>query len=558
MKKKRLISAAVVALLGGAVFGAGYAVQPLASYMIRQNGFPEAKVSGFFLTPTGLMIDHIALDGNDFSTVDQVNITVHWWDFLTGGKIDTVSVKHISLTCEWDDQGQFKIAGWDATLPKSSTSDALIPLKNLLLQGVTLDMETEQGNIRIQGKLAVSTPDPAHQVLQYTVWGQQHQISFEAKGDGRLGASGDMSLVTTVNDGRINLPDIEISRAAGTVTYQRSATAAVPVLSGQIVAGKVNTLGALLQNVAINVDTTKPVALSFQSSPAGHKDISVQGQWVSAPDNHLEMKVTSASAMELVDIVAADKAEDVKPWLGQANPLTLMVTAPVSALQDAKKVAKYTLQAGGTSSRMTLASTGTLEYDSGTEVSTLHSQDTQITLAKGRVEVSPFAWASNYQGDPPLSVSLTLRNMDMAELAQLADIDGLTATGTLNGTLPLTYTKDGLVLGKGNVTSAGEGRFSYTPTTFPPSLQGDDMRMDTLRKTLSNFHFTQVSMDMSGPFSGKMTTRLTAEGKSPAFGDRPVKLNLNLDGDLGRVITQTLQAGDVGDKIRSHMGAQGK
>ena len=84
------------------------------------------------------------------------------------------------------------------------------------------------------------------------------------------------------------------------------------------------------------------------------------------------------------------------------------------------------------------------------------------------------------------------------------------------------------------------------------------MRMDTLRKTLSNFHFTQITMDMSGPFSGKMTTRLKAEGKSPAFGDRPVKLNLNLDGDLGRVITQTLQAGDIGSTIRSKAGTQGK
>lgn len=558
MKKKLLISAGIAALLGGMYFASGYAVRPIANHYIRLNGFPEARISDMSLTPTGLMIDHISLDGNDFSTVDNVNIAVNWSDFIKTGKIESLTIKDISLICELDEDGHLKIAGWDATLPTSDSSSALIPIQSLLLQGITLDIETPQGDIRVEGKISIDTPSPDKQTLQYAVWGQQHQLSFDAKGTGTLSSNGDLSLSTTLNDGRVNLENIELSRASGWVDYHRPVGGAVSTYSGQFVAGKVNTLGALLQNVTVTLDTSKAESLFFKTSPAGHNDISFTGRWMTLPQNQLELIVASKSSIELVELLAPEKVDDYKGWLKNANPLALTLSAPLTALQDKIKTADFHLQLGADKSDVILNSAGQVSYDSESEKTAFQIAQTHIKIAGGTVDASPFAFASDYTGSPPLNLSLTLKDIDMAELAKLADVDGLTATGTLSGSVPLVYSDKGLIFGEGSVKSNGKGVFSYTPQSFPSSLQGDDTRMKTVREALSDFHFTSFSAEVSGPFSGKMKTTLRAEGTNPVFGDRPINLNLNLDGDLGSVIQQTLQAGDIGSKIGSQISGAKK
>ncbi len=553
MKKKLLITSSLIALTGAIVFGSGYAIAPVASQLIRQNGFPDAKISSISLTPTGVMIDHIALDANDFSTVDNINIGINWIDFIKTRRIQSITIKDISLTCEFDDAHQFKIAGWDAKYPESHADTSLMPIQSLLLEGVTLDIATPDGDIRVQGKLTVDTPTATEQTIQYAIWGQQQQASFDAKGSGKLDANGNISLSTTLNDGRLNLPQLEISRASGWVDFHKEKNKPTPSYSGQLVAGKINTLGTLLQNVTITLDTTKPEALFFKTSPAGHNDISLTGRWLSQETNQLELIVTSASSLELVELLAPQKVDDLKPWLQTANPLSLNITAPASIISNTDKTANFELNVGNKNTNIILKSTGQAHYTPSSPDINIHIEKTLMNVAGGQVELAPFSVSSGFQGTPPLDLSMSLQDINMAELAKLADVEGLKAKGTLNGTIPLTVSDKGIVFDAGAVQSKGEGTFSYTPTSFPPSLQGDDERMQTVRQALSDFHFTNFSVDLSGAVNGKMKTTFKAEGNSPVFGDRPIHLNLNLDGDLGSVIQQTLQAGDISDKIRSEL-----
>lgn len=554
MKKKLLISASLLALLGGAVAVSGYAVAPLANQVIRQSGFPEAKISGLALTPTGALIEHISLDGNDFSTIDNINIMFGWWDFLSSGKIDSLTVKDISITAELDENNTLKIAGWDATLPAGSSGSALLPIRSLILQGITVDISTEQGDIQLKGKLSLDTVGEDKQSLQYALWGQQHQLSLDAKGSGTLQKNGDIALSTTLNDGRLNLPNIDLSRASGWIDYHKTAGNPLPTFSGQLVAGKVNTMGALLQNVTATIDTTKPESLFFKTSPAGHNDITLSGRWLSSKDdNHLEFTIDSQSSLELIKLLAPEEAENFTPWVKNANPLQLTLSAPLSALQQDNKAVAYSLKLGKDGSDIFASSAGKAAYQSSTEMTSVTADKTTIAIAGGQIDVAPFSFDTESLGKTALKTSVTLSRINMDELSQLADIDGLKAEGLLSGEVPLVYTDKGITFGDGHVKSEGTGVFSYTPVTFPSSLQGDDERMQTVRQALSNFHFTNLTFDISGPFTGKMKTTLKAEGTNPVFGDRPIQLNLNLDGDLGPVIQQTLQAGDIGGKIRSQL-----
>lgn len=558
-KKKLLLSVTGLALLGGgAYFGLAYSLPLLTSQLIRQNGFPAARVQNFYVTPTGFLIDHISLDSNDFSTIDTVTITMNWWDFIKDRKIKAVTVKDISLTAEIDEAGHFKIAGWDATLPQSSGGSSLLPIESLLLQGVTVDMDTPQGDIRLEGKLSVETSNAAEQILQYSVWGQQHQLSFDTTGSGKLSSNGNITLTTTLNEGRLNLPNIELSRASGKLTYQKLAEQKEPVLNGQLIAGKINTFDALLQNVTLNLDTTKAEALYFKTSPAGYKDITLVGRWLTKPTSHLEFTINSAKTMDVIELLAPDKKDDFKSWAKDANPLALTLVAPVSALQDDQKKASYQIALGNPKSDTQLQADGDVTYNMAAEDTLIKTNKMKVCIAGGTIDVSPLSIHTDDENAAPLKANLSIHSVDMGKLAKMADIKGLKAKGQLSGIVPMTYSKDGIVISQSNLKSDGSGTFSYTPDEFPPSLQGDDERMKTVRQTLSDFHFTKFSVDMSGSLDSKMKTTLSAEGVNPAFGDRPIHLNLNLDGDLGAVLKQALQTVDFSDKIQEQINTNKK
>lgn len=554
-KKKLLLSVAGLALLGtGAYFGLAYSLPLITSQIIRQNGFPEARVKNFYVTPTGILIDHISLDSNDFSTIDDINVSLNWFELLTEQKVKAVHVKDISLTAEIDESGHFKIAGWDATLPTSNgKGSALLPLQSVLLQGITVDLDTPQGDLRIEGKLSLDTPNASTQNIQYAIWGQQHQLSFDSKGSGKLSANGDMSVTATLNEGRMNIPNVELNRASGEITYTKTNDNKPPVVTGQLIAGKINTLGALLQNVTVNLDTSKAEALYFKTSPAGYKNITMTGRWVTEPTSYLEFILNSADAMDVVDVVAPEKHDDLSKWLKDANPLAVTITAPISSLQNDQKSAAYQISLGTDKTARQLTASGTVVYDADKENTRFNLQKTNLGIAGGKIDVSPLSFSTDYEGTPPISTMLKITSVDMRKLATLADVKGLTAKGRLSGTVPLTYSTDGFAFGQGNLKSDGTGAFAYTPDEFPPSLQGDDPRMDTVRKTLSDFRFTKFNVAMSGSFDNKMKTSISAEGINPTFGTRPIKLNLNLDGDLGAVLKQTLQTIDFTDTIKSSM-----
>ncbi len=559
--KKFILTASALALLGmGGYFGISYSLPLITSQLIRKNGFPEARVDHFYLTPTGIMIDHISLDSNDFSSIETIIITMNWFDFIRNRRIEALTIKDISLTAELDDAGHLKIAGWDATLPKSSQNSALLPIHSILLQGITVDLDTPQGDIRLQGKLSLNTPNAtdsiAEQKIQYAIWGQQHQLSFDTKGSGKILSNGDMFFTTTLNEGRINLPNLELSRASGELTIEKSTKANTPVYKGKLVAGRINTLGALLQNVTINLDTSNAESLYFKTSPAGYKDITFTGRWITSAESHLQFTINSAKSIDVIDLLAPEYHDQISSWLTTADPLSLTLTAPIASLRDNQKKATYELQLGTSQTERQLQASGELIYDSQKETSLLNLKETHLSIARGQIDISPFSIRSDAPENEPISTLLTITSVDMEELAKIADVKGLKAKGRLSGTVPITSSEKGITLGHGQFLSQGSGSFAYTPDEFPPSLQGDDARMETVRKTLSDFRFSKFSVRMSGSLDDKMKTSLSAEGHNPTLGDRPIHLNLNLDGDLGAVLKQTFHTIDFKDKIRDQVNAK--
>lgn len=641
-------------------------ITPLVEKKIQANGFPKAQVSGLALTPNGLIIDHISLDGDDFSTVDNVSVDFNWGDFIYHRQLERVSVKNISLAADLDDEGHYKISGWDASLPSSDNSSTLLPVPEIVLQGVTLDVATSQGDIRIQGKAAVNTPDPQQQVVQYNVWAQQKQLSFNVSGKANLTAAGGISGNITLDDARLDIAPYEISRTSGYIDFSRASPNASWVTRGHVVAGRVNAYETLLQNIDLTFDSTKDEALKFKSSPSGHADITLSG-WLTKPAHRVVANISGQKLNEALALLPTPLSSDITDWTTKIVPYDITAEAsfadlmaatkkitvdaklgnvPVSAdieIDAAAKSFQAKLQANNIKAssladilplqeeqqldltRGALSVTANIKsgYDDkadhplkgeallslksvdgtwkdlhltsvtgdirlkdivapafdGTQSLTfgIASKDGTTQLGTGTIKFSGAVkdglsidlFKANISGgtlsmspfilpvaDKKAKSDLALEHVDIGPLIDFADVDGLTGSGTISGKIPLTFSKNKISIGAATINNDSDGTFAFAPESYPKSLSGDDARMQTVREALKDFHYSKLSLDIDGPLDGKMTSNFQAEGTNPVFGERPIHLNLNLEGDIGPVLQKLvggplLSAGEIGDTIRS-------
>lgn len=188
---------------------------------------------------------------------------------------------------------------------------------------------------------------------------------------------------------------------------------------------------------------------------------------------------------------------------------------------------------------------GVLEFK-GSQISGFSVSKASFASAGGSISTKPFTWK---QGAKENAVTVVMENINLNQLASSVGTGGFVAEGQLTGTLPVVFTSKGLIFKEGTVNSTGEGMFKYTPTAYPSALQGDDTRMDTVRRALSDFHFSVLQVSVNGALDGDLKTTLKATGKNPVFGERPINLNINLEGALMPVLQEALQPGQIADSI---------
>lgn len=643
-------------------------IKPLAEQFLHHHGFPDARISNLSVMPAGIMIDHISLDGDDFSTLDGISIEGDWMTMALDGQIDALTIKDIALAAEIDESGHYSVSGWNAELPSGSTAAALLPIKNILLQGVTIDVETPQGNIRAEGKLSFSTPSADKQVFQYTSWGRQKQLSYTLSGKGELSSDGTWSTSTTIEDGRVSIAGADISRTSGYIDIAKNSSDAPLITKGHIVAGRINYDKILLQNIDTQFDSSKADALTFTASPSGHSDIKFTAAWKTQPQSQLSLNLTGKKIAEITELLPDDKKEVLSPladkWLTDISSFSVTAAAPLNewmaenkninisatlsageksitatpiltyakekgitaiklnrtefdaAALDAVfsvqknsdvKLTSGTIDVGGTidfsdtpsakQSALTVGLNKLSVNSAGVDIDTIGGTFTldnlspislatpsqlnyalpdnlgkgsltlsgdvkrglkidkfRTDIAGGTIDADSFTLL--FDDKKSVTTTLGFHAIQIEKLVALADIDGLKGEGTLSGKIPVTIKGDSITLGDALLENESTGSFSYTPADYPSSLQGDDARMETVRQSLKDFRFSKLSLSLHGPLSGKMVTSLKAEGTNPVFGDRPIHLNLNLEGDLAPLVKNmmgglTLPTGEIQDKIRS-------
>lgn len=146
--------------------------------------------------------------------------------------------------------------------------------------------------------------------------------------------------------------------------------------------------------------------------------------------------------------------------------------------------------------------------------------------------------AVQLKGDKPVKLALEVSNVSIAELMGALTGDRVSATGAISGTLPVLVKRIGEIqLLQGELKAGGPGSITMPPDVIP----GDNEQVALVRQILENLQYTSLSITTSVGEDGETGVLMTLEGNNPKVYDgRPVKLNVNLTGDVLEFIQQNI------------------
>lgn len=194
---------------------------------------------------------------------------------------------------------------------------------------------------------------------------------------------------------------------------------------------------------------------------------------------------------------------------------------------------------------------GTVRFGYG-KTGALAVERAEWRWAGGRLRAEPFVIAP---GAAERTVTLRADGVHLGPLLNLAAVEGLDATGTVSGRLPVRIAKDAIHLDDGVLEADAPGTLRYDPADPPSFLQGEEgSPTDLLRGALTDFRFETLRATVDGQAGGDLRVGIAIRGANPTFYDgHPVALNLKVSGALDRILRQSLDTYRIPDAVRDRM-----
>jgi len=160
---------------------------------------------------------------------------------------------------------------------------------------------------------------------------------------------------------------------------------------------------------------------------------------------------------------------------------------------------------------------------------------------------------------PHAELALNVKDVDLARLLQLAQIEGLAGTGSLTGRIPVSIAGDTVIIHNAVLAATGPGSLRYAPATMPSALVGGEENVDIALQALSDFQYSDLTLTMSRETGGDIVALMQVKGRNPNFyGGYPVEFNLNISGKLDQILDRGLTGYRIPENIRKSLGDFGQ
>lgn len=159
-------------------------------------------------------------------------------------------------------------------------------------------------------------------------------------------------------------------------------------------------------------------------------------------------------------------------------------------------------------------------------------------------------------GYPPYGLTVLLRELDLHKILSLEQQKGLQGTGTLDGSIPLTVTSQGVTVKDGNFEARPPGgviRYAATPEAALAVTQAN-ANMQIVLQALSNFHYNVLQVGAQYTETGTLHLRARLEGKNPDQKNiPPIHFNLTVQENIPALLKSLRLVNQLEDSVRNRI-----
>ena len=182
----------------------------------------------------------------------------------------------------------------------------------------------------------------------------------------------------------------------------------------------------------------------------------------------------------------------------------------------------------------------------------LEAQLHELDMFGGLLNSEPFVFEP---GMDPFNVVMAVNGVQLGELLAIAKLGEVSATGTLDGVIPV-FIENGEVAVRGGLLTSGEGGgiLRYRPKDIGPALQKAEFSTGLFLQAVENFHYEKVRVTLDEGDAEDMVLGFHLEGKNPdLYGGAPFELNVNLTGPLRQLLDRGIKTYKLPDRIRQQV-----
>ncbi|MEQ9111243.1 MAG: YdbH domain-containing protein [Rhodospirillaceae bacterium] len=189
-----------------------------------------------------------------------------------------------------------------------------------------------------------------------------------------------------------------------------------------------------------------------------------------------------------------------------------------------------------------LDSTGTLEVD-----------QVSMSFAGGEVTGGPLSLRLDQE---ETLAELSVTAVSLPALASMTELDGLEATGTLSGRIPIIIRGSNILIESGKLKTSGPGVVKYRTSSSADTIAADQGGLSLALQALQDFRYDSIEVTVSGSVQKELEASLAIKGRNPDLYDGyPIDFNLNLSGELANIIRGSMAGYRVPEAIKRQLMA---
>lgn len=286
---------------------------------LADAGFRNAQIGMVSVRPSSIIAENIKLDEYGFDEIKALSADINWPAFLATGKINGLTIQDVKL-------------GRDSSTIGSGTRQLVGTLLNLpdyriTLSGLTLDITTDFGEIRLLADAQINSDDNAtERDIKANITAEQYQLGFDSSWQGVLKDGGQLDLTASVEGGRLNAGPLRISRFNGWVGA--SVAEGKYEWQSQMEAGSASFMDVPLQNITlVNEHKNGTTSGIIRSGVSGMPDVLFTGDFTRSEKDAVFTSILSGKNLgSFLDYVeeATGRKKTIRDALVEAGEFQLL------------------------------------------------------------------------------------------------------------------------------------------------------------------------------------------------------------------------------------------